>query len=292
MNAVPIWIHLRVDNIVTYLSEPGAAYPNPQMYLWSVFFKIDGTLAHVHLSKTGWNLQGSAFVTTPGGGHGDLPGGVQASYEQLEKTPVPFSLGNYVTTLAPFPVPAFSGVTVGGMIVGWLGVLLYQEQTQDNVVAAGLQSLRSGVLVELDELIPTITNNNQTISPDNLSNAESQVTSQIEHAMENAASLGERIEYILGDTSEDTFAGYALQQFTYGDLMSAPPQGIPIRATITSGGTLDPHLYEFTFNGTVVAAPLPFSLRLILTSLGYAPPVSVRSVVGTPPSLLAWIEAM
>ena len=50
-------------------------------------------------------------------------------------------MGDYVTTLAPFSIPALGGAKVGGMIVGWLGILLYQQDTPADAVAAGHQAL-------------------------------------------------------------------------------------------------------------------------------------------------------
>src|SRR5271156_1779729 len=100
MSAVPIRTHLRVENIVTHLTSTGTSFINPPIYLWSVFFKIDGTTTHVDLMGiTGWKLQGTATVVGTPGNQGDLPGGVLASFFQDETTVIPSSLGNFVTNL-------------------------------------------------------------------------------------------------------------------------------------------------------------------------------------------------
>ena len=109
---------------------------------------------------------------------------------------IPSSMGNYVTTLAPFPVPALSGFTVGGMIVGWLGILVYQQNTPADAVAAGHQALNSGLQQELNKVISTITNKNQTITQADVSNAESLIKSQVIGAITDALSFGDKLRTI------------------------------------------------------------------------------------------------
>jgi len=293
MSAVPIRTHLRVENIVTHLTSTGTSFENPPIYLWSVFFKVDGTTAQVVLAGAGWKLQGNATVAGTPGNQGDLPGGVQASFFQDETTAIPSSLGNFSTTLAPFQVPIFG--PMGGMIVGWLGILLYQQNTPADAVAAGHAALNGAVLQALNNVIPTITNANQTITQGDISSAESQIRTQVVDAIINSLSIWDKINTVILNTEfQDTFVGLGLQYFTDSQLMDSSPQGIPIKQSIEWGGTDDPNLYTFTFNGTVVADPLPFSLRRVLTGLGHPPPVSLRPVMGASatPSVFDWIEAV
>jgi len=297
MSAVPVRTHVRVENISTHLTSTGTSFANPPIYLWSVFFKVDGDKAQVdvkQVSPPSWNLQGAATVAGTPGDQGDLPGGVRASYYVDEKTVIPAPLGDYVTTLAPFPVSAGSGFTVGGMIVGWLGILLYQQNTPADVVTAGHQALDGAVLQALNNVIPTITNKNQTITQGDISNAVTLIQTQVTNAIINALSFGDKLRTVLNTEFQDSFVGNALAYFTDSQLLGSPPQGIPLKYSFNWGGKLDPRLYTFTFNGTVVADQHPFSLRRILTGLGHAPPADVRKVMGAhvTPSLLAWIETV
>src|SRR5271154_247468 len=82
MSAVSIRTNLRVENILTQLTSTGTSFINPPIYLWSVFFKIDGTTAKVVLAGAGWKLQGGATVVGTPGNQGDLPGGIRASFFQ------------------------------------------------------------------------------------------------------------------------------------------------------------------------------------------------------------------
>jgi hypothetical protein len=291
MSAVPIRTHLRVENIVTHLTSTGTAFENPPIYLWSVFFKIDGTTTKVVLVGAGWQLQGTATVVGTSGNQGDLPGGVQASFFVDETTPIPSSLGNYSTTLAPIQVPILGAV--GGMIVGWLGILLYQQDTPADAVAAGHEALNGAVLQALNNAILTITNKNQTLTPSDISNAVTLIRTQVTNAIINSLSFWDKLGTVLNDTFQDTYVGTGLQYFTDSQLMSSPAQGIPIKQSIQWGGTEDPNLYTFTFNGTVIADPFPLSLGRVMTGIGHAPPVSLRAVVGPAgvPSLSAWMQA-
>ncbi len=258
-----------------------------------MFFKVDGTTVQVELMGTsGFKLQGTATVVGTPGNQGDLPGGVQASFFQIETTAIPSSLGNFSTTLVPFPAPIVG--SAGGMIVGWLGILFYQQDTPADAVAAGHEALNNAVLQALNNVIPTVTNPNQPITQADISNAESLIRTQVVNAIVNSLSIWDKLGTFLNDTFQDTYVGTGLQYFTDSQLMSSPALGIPIKQSIPWGGTEDPNLYTFTFNGTVLADFPPFSLRRIMTGLGHAPPVSLRALMAPAltSSLLAWIEAV
>jgi hypothetical protein len=295
MSAVPINTQLSVGNILTNLSSQGTSFVNPPIYLWSVFFKIDGTTAQVSLTgATGMALQGTATVVPTPGDQNDLPGGVQASFNAAETTAIPSSLGDYATTLAPYPVSGLPDTSLGGMIVGWLGILLYQENTPAGAVAAGHKALNGAVQQALNNAMTTITINSPMITPANISSAQSLIQSQVVGAIKNALSFWDKLATALNDEYQDTFVGNSLQYFTDSQLLASPPQGIPISSSINWGGKEDPQLYTFTFNGTVLANWPPFSLRRVLTGLGHALPVSMRALMaaaGTT-SLLAWIDAV
>lgn len=294
MASIPIKTQLNVNNISTVLSMLGTAYENPNMYLWSLFFKVDGSTVKIVVNGTTGGLQGTATVVGTPGDQGDLPGGIQASYYLPETTPVPASLGHYATTLVPFPISGLSGFTMGGMVVGWLGILIFQNDTPGNAVAAGHQALNSAIQHALDNVIPTITASSPMITPADITSAESQVRSQVVDAMKNALSIWDKLATVLNTESQDSYAGMALQYFTDSDLLASPPRGATIKQSITSGGKDDPQLYVFTFNGAAIANWKPYSVRRVLTSLGHAPPVSLRAVMGAgaKPSVLAWIEAV
>jgi len=274
---------MHVDNISTHLTSTGTAFENPPIYLWSVFFKVDGSTAQVNAtSLPSFALQGTATVVPTPGDQGDLPGGVRASYYLDEETGIPSSLGDYATTLVPFPVLGLSGVTVGGM------------NTPADAVAAGHQALNGAVQQALNKMIPTISSSNPMITPSDVANAESLIRTQVVDAIINALSVWDKLATVLNTEFQDAYVGMGLQYFTDSQLMVSPPQGLPLNYQFNWGGTDDPNLYTFTFNGTVLANAPPYSLKRVLTGLGHAPPVSLLAAMGASarPSLLAWIEAV
>jgi hypothetical protein len=132
------------------------------------------------------------------------------------------------------------------------------------------------------------------ITQADIANATSLVRSQVISAIENALSFWNKLATVLNDEFQDAYVGTALQYFTDSQLMDSPPQGLAINYQFDWGGTDDPDLYVFTFNGTVLANWPPYSLRRVLTGLGHATPASLRAVMGASvtPSLLTWIESV
>jgi len=282
MSAVPVRVHIRLDTLETRVSAglPGLLYP---VYLWSIFFKIDGTTAQVNGS---FQLQGTATVVPTPGNHGDLPG----SPTPDGITPIPASLGDFVTILEPIPVSGFS-VTVGG-VLGYVGILLQQLDTPDGDIAPGHQAMNNAVQQGLNNLIPTLGAKNQKPTQAEIDAIESQASSAVTAAVTNALGIGYKLLTFLGLQQQDDLWGDVVAFYTPSQLVASSPKGIPVNDGIYSGAAPSPSLPLFTFKGTVVADPLPLSMRRIMTGIGHAPPVSIRSAMGTPvtPSLLAWIN--
>jgi hypothetical protein len=298
MSAVPLRVHIRLKNIVTQLFSGGTSYVTQAktLYLWTVFFKVDGSTVQVNSSL---KLQGTGTVVPTPGNQGDLPGGISASPYLNESTPIPSALGDYVTELVPIPVSGTS-LAVGG-VIGYAVILLYQEDTPASAVEAGHQALNSSLQQGLDNLIPTLGATNQTITQADVQNITNQILAAVQSAVKNNLSLAEKLGTLLNDEFQDSPGGNTVVYFTESQLAASPPQGIPLNSSNsaitewdTPTGSAPTPQYTFTFSGTVVADPLPFSLRRILTGLGHAPPAGVRAVMGSAftPSLLAWINSV
>jgi hypothetical protein len=298
MSAVPLRVHIRLKNIVTQLFSGGTSYVTQAktLYLWTVFFKVDGSTVQVNSSL---KLQGTGTVVPTPGNQGDLPGGISASPYLNESTPIPSALGDYVTELVPIPVSGTS-LAVGG-VIGYAVILLYQLDTPASAVAAGHQALNSALQQGLNNLIPTLGATNQTITQADVQNITNQILAAVQSAVKNNLSLAEKLGTLLNDEFQDSPGGNTVVYFTESQLAASPPQGIPLNSSNsaitewdTPTGSAPTPQYTFTFSGTVVADPLPFSLRRILTGLGHAPPAGVRAVMGSAftPSLLAWINSV
>jgi predicted TIM-barrel fold metal-dependent hydrolase len=121
---------------------------------------------------------------------------------------------------------------------------------------------------------------------------ESQASSAVAAAVTSALGIGYKLLTFLGLQQQDDLWGDVVTYYTASQLVASSPKGIPVNDGIYSGAAPSPNLPVFTFKGMVVADPLPLSMRRIMTGIGHAPPVSIRSVMGSPvtPSLLAWIN--
>jgi len=293
MSASPVRVHVRIKDIATQLFSTGTAYAGQAktIYLWSVFFKVDGATVKVNSSL---NLQGTATVVGTPGDQGDLPGGVSAAYGATEKTPVPSALGDYETNLAPIPVEGTS-FTAGG-VMGYVLVLIYQNGTPASAVADGHKALNNAIQQGLDGIIPTLGVSNQTITQADVSNVANQVSGAVTEAVKNGLSVWDKLATGLNDEFQDSLIGNAIQYFTYGQLTASPPRlvAIPLSSSITVSppGYDGSPLYVFTFEGTAVADQPPYSLKQVMAFLGDAPATGVRAAMGSSfdPSVVAWIK--
>ncbi|MGA2664765.1 MAG: hypothetical protein ABSF83_07460 [Nitrososphaerales archaeon] len=293
MSASPVRVHIRIEDISTQLFSTGTAYANQAktIYLWSVFFKVDGTTVQVNSSLS---LQGTATVVGTPGNQGDLPGGVSAVYSAVERTPIPPALGDYVTTLAPIPVAGTS--FTGGGVMGYALILIFQNGTPASAVADGHQALNGAIQQGLDGVIPTLGIQNESITQADVSNITNQVAGAVTNAIKNGLSVWDKLGTVLDDEFQDSLIGNAFQYFTYGQLTASPPQlvKIPLNASITVSppGYNGSPLYVFTFEGTVVADQSPYSLRQVMAFLGDAPTAGVRAAMGSSfnSSVVAWIN--
>jgi len=174
----PVTVRIKLDNIACYHSgEPGSAEP----YMWTVFFKIDGDTVSVDDTLT---LQGTATVFGSLGDHGDLgPGGVNDG----DTVSIPAGLGDWSTTLTPIPVPSLS-ISVAG-VVGCVVVMLEQDDTSDEAVAAGHAALNEALQSALNDLITHLNINHPSPTDADIQAYTDQVGGQAQDAISNNVSV-------------------------------------------------------------------------------------------------------
>jgi hypothetical protein len=286
MGLVPVKTHISLNNIAFQYSGQGHYY-NP-MYLWTLFFKVDGDTTFV--DDTSFMLHGTATVVGTPGNHGDLPGlaannwtsgpFTDSPYETTILFPIPSVLGDFETLVTPIPLKnsstgALSPIAPG--LVGCLAVLLSNDGTPDDDIPPGHNALNNSVQQALDSVIPTLGPMNQQISQAQIQQVAQQISSSVINALANAISLGNKILIGLGLENVDATWGNSVYQFIAGnnsckggskDLACTPPGGVPLQ-----GQTIGPfndgyEVYSFTFQGTVIGDPLPLSMKRLLTRLG------------------------
>lgn len=284
MNLAPVRTRIKLDDIALRVFVSGDEFPT---YLWTVFFKVDGDT--VSVDQNG-KPQGKATVVGTPGDHGDL--GASGS--------VPPATGQFLTVVSAIPIPS-RGVSIPGM-VGCVAILLAQSNTPDDAVAAGHQALNSALQQGLDNFISTLGPMKTSVTPADIKNIQDQAQIAVINAVTNHLSLWEKISIGLGIDTPDKPWGSVPYIFSQDQLTGAPLKGIPLQNTIAVHGGLfkgdtsnkGPIIFSWTFNGKVIADPLPLSMKRILQGIGHPPPIGILEAMGGDPvrSVKSWIAAV
>lgn len=299
MNVSPVRARITLDNIFRVFQQNptsgGSVFQVPttnyRIYLWTVFFKIDGDTVFVDENL---KVQGKATVVGTSGDEGDLPGS-----GNLDSTSIPAANGDFSTLLTPIPNRLLPSAPIPGAL-GCVAVLLFQNNTPSDAVAQGHQAFNSSLQQALDGLISSLSIGHSTVTDADVQAIQQQVKSAVQGAITNALSTGNKLLTWLGFEDQDSILGIVNYRFSASDLASSPPGGIALQNGYPDQTAIQfPffnqnsfNLFTWTFNGRVVADPLPISLRRILTRLGTA---SVRqATAGTPRpvSMNNWIPSV
>lgn len=168
-------VKIALNNI--HCHDEGDGWGTAEPYLWTVFFKIDGTTATVTDAAT---LTGTAFTHFTPGSHGNLN---NTDVDAGDDLGIPPALGDFETTI----VPIRGGVldVLGGDVEGVAGVVVVLME-QDNVTDAGAEAghaaLNSAVQSVLDQIVNTRTLTMQDVTDEEIAG----FTEQIQDAVEDA----------------------------------------------------------------------------------------------------------
>ena len=203
---------------------PGSAEP----YLWTVFFKVDGTTTSVTPEL---RLTGRATVVGRPGNQGDLP---NHDVDDGEIITVPAALGAWSTRLCPIPLQEPIGTfrEVGG-VIGVVMVLLEEDNTPASAIAKGHRALDRAVRQALDALIPTLGFGHQEPTPEEIAALTRRVSQAVESAIRDDVSVWDWLG-ALGNM--DDRIGSAVVQFGHDALLDAGTAGIGFRRDFHSEG--------------------------------------------------------
>ncbi len=280
MSVPKIKVEISLDSIYRLIQQGGGDgnFPTPVIpaaltwygaYLWTVFFKIDGDKVYVDENL---KVQGSAQVFPTPGDQGDL-----STNPSSDSVPIPAANGYFSTELIPIAVNSFN-TTVPGTL-GCVAVVILQNDTPANAVAQGHQTLNDSLQQGLDTLISELSIAHSTVTDDDITALQNQVSAAVDSAIKNALGTWNQILTALGLKIQDSVAGTAVFRFSANDLTSSPPAGIvlqngyPTQSQIQCAGGESAFGNEYlwitlTFQGRIVADPLPLSLRRVMTRLG------------------------
>ena len=218
--------------------DEGDGPGNAEPYLWTVFFKIDGSTVSVNSKLM---LEGSASVFSTPGNHGDLPNHDVAAGERVA---IPRSLGHFQTRLLPIPVKPLPGRAVGG-VVGSLAVLMEEDSTPDDAIASGHAALNKALRDQLDKLIPTLGISKQSPSDDDLKKLEDQISAAVTAAVSDNVSFWDAVWGVISfGNSQDDQVGTAKFFFSHDQLAASAGKPIPLQQHWTNEG-------DWILNGSV-----------------------------------------
>jgi len=178
---------MQLDRIHCF--DEGDGWGNAEPYLWTVFFKIDGTTCHV---TDDLRLAGTATVVSTPGSHGNLGTTDVGAGDNVN---IPEAIGFFQTTLKPIPTPAALAGLVQDIpaIVGVVCVLMEEDNVSDDGAEAGHAALNAGVQTALDQIIATRSFSNQNITDAEINAFVGDIEGKVKDAVKNQQNVFENI---------------------------------------------------------------------------------------------------
>lgn len=208
--------------------DEGDGWGSAEPYLWTVFFKIDGTTASVTPEL---KLTGRSTVVTTTGNQSDLP---NHDVDDGEVIAVPMALGAFRTRLRPVPLQRPIGpVTQVGGVLGMVAVLMEEDSTPASAIAKGHRALDRAVRRALDDLIPTL----GVTHPEPTTVEIDKLTERIGDAVLAAVSSDVSVwDWVLALGNMDDRIGSMLANFSHEQLDQAGTAGIRFSRRFRSEG--------------------------------------------------------
>lgn len=174
-------VKFKLDRLCCYDEADGWGDAEP--YLWTVFFKIDGTTCRLNDSLM---LEGTATIYTTPGSHGNLG---DTSVDAGDTVTVPSAIGFHEMTLIPIPVSdiakSLGGIDDLAAVAGCIAVLMEEDNVTDDGAEAAHQALNAGIENAINAIIPTLGYFKREITDEDIENLTSAIKPQIEAAIEN-----------------------------------------------------------------------------------------------------------
>lgn len=204
-----VWLHL--DRIHCYDEADGWGDAEP--YLWTVFFKIDGTTVRLLESL---QLSGSTTLHTTPGSHGNL--GTE-DVDPGDTVTIPAVIGEWETILQPIPVPSSIRPLAEDLpgIIGVVCVLMEEDNVTDDGAEAGHRALDNAVQTALNEIIATRSLTNQEVTDEELEQFKKTIKDKVASAVQKQQNFFEDLWSWL---NEDDTIGTQIWFFDQDDLAS------------------------------------------------------------------------
>jgi hypothetical protein len=180
-------VNLELDRI--HVHDEGDGLGSAEPYLWSVFFKVDGSTISVTDSL---ELGGSPVIHTTPGSHGNL--GTDDA-DEGENITIPAAIGEWETEMRAIPGPpslASLNLEFGG-VVGVVLVMMEEDNVSDDGAAAGHTALNNAVRTALQKIVDTRSISNQDVSEEELDQFTGSIGAAVEAAIVNQQNAFENL---------------------------------------------------------------------------------------------------
>ena len=162
--------------------DEGDGIGDAEPYLWTVFFKCDGSTLSV--SDAG-RIEGSAVIFPTPGSHGNLN---RDDVDAGDGVFIPSVLGQFGDSVLPIPVaPAIQPLLGQEDLPGFFGVvvvLMEEDDVTDAGAEAGHQALNAAIQSAIDRVLQSLGAGHTTITPEDIAS----VTEGIDDAVSDAIS--------------------------------------------------------------------------------------------------------
>jgi hypothetical protein len=204
-------VNISLNNIVCH--DEGDGFGNAEPYLWTVFFKIDGTTVSLNDSL---NLVGTATIQSTPGSHGNLG---DTDVDEGDTVTIPSIIGKWDTTLTPIPVPKWVkdlGTDDVAAVAGVICVLMEEDNVTDSGAEAGHSALNSAVQAALDNIVNSLGFSHQEVTDGDIEALTDSISSQVSSAIQNSQNVFENIWSWL---NEDDTIGSVVFRFDQDTLL-------------------------------------------------------------------------
>jgi hypothetical protein len=200
----------------------GGGTPTASPYLWTVFFKADGTT--LQLTDAG-SLSGSATVLFTPGSHGNLGTG---SLQVGNSIAIPSGIGQWASVLEPIPVaPSLQQLLGRDSLPAYFGavavLMMEGGHIPNHAAEAGHHTLNYSVQSALDAILRSIGPIHRMVTQQDIDSIAQDTPQKVHNAITSALTIPELIWAATGPDSE---VGHKVwvwnQQDFIGSLVEAP----------------------------------------------------------------------
>lgn len=207
--------------------DEAGGWGNAEPYMWTVFFKMDGTTCRLNDSLL---LEGTATIFSTPGSHGNL---ADSDVDVGDTIPIPSAVGLNEMTLTPIPVPDTIKKTGTGDIPALAGcfVVLMEDDTISADEATVIhKALYEGIQQVLNNVIPTLEFKN--ISQEEIKNLTVMMQNKVGGAIQNQQNFLEDLSSLING---DNIIGTAVFKFSGDQLLKQNSTSLNERWTNNNG---------------------------------------------------------